>query len=91
MIPDVMEAVSDKQSWEVRQAAVQTLVHLSADPKLGPPLLVLPSFKKLAAVYAKELELGFEEMSRITLSDGKLVLDPRPDGDAELPGAGGSF
>jgi hypothetical protein len=54
-------------------------------------LLVLPAYEKLAALYQKELELGFEEMSRITMSDGKLVLDPRPDGGAELPGAGGSF
>jgi hypothetical protein len=54
-------------------------------------LLVLPAFEKLAASYAKELELGFEEMTRITLSDGKLVLDPRPGDDVELPGAGGSF
>lgn len=54
-------------------------------------LLVLPAFEKLAASYAEELALGFEEMTRITLSDGKLVLDPRPDGDVELPGPGGSF
>ena len=54
-------------------------------------LLVLPAYEKLATAYRKELELGFEEMSRITMSDGKLVLDPRPDGGAELPGAGGSF
>lgn len=54
-------------------------------------LLVLPAYEKLATAYQKELELGFEEMSRITMSDGKLVLDPRPDGGAELPGPGGSF
>jgi hypothetical protein len=54
-------------------------------------LLVLPAYEKLAAAYQKELELGFEEMSRIKMSDGKLVLDPRPDGGAELPGPGGSF
>jgi hypothetical protein len=54
-------------------------------------LLVLPGFEKLAANYSKELELGFEEMSRITLGDGKLVLDPRPDGDVELLGPDGSF
>ncbi len=54
-------------------------------------LLVLPAYEKLATAYQKELELGFEEMSRITMSDGKLVLDPRPDGGAELPGPSGSF
>lgn len=52
-------------------------------------LLVLPAYEKLAASYRKELELGFEEMSRITLADGKLVLDPRPEGDDILPVPGG--
>ena len=54
-------------------------------------LLVLPAYEKLSTAYRKELELGFEEMSRISLRDGKLVLDPRPDGGAELPEPGGSF
>lgn len=54
-------------------------------------LLVLPAYEKLATAYQKELELGFEEMSRITMSDGKLVLDPRPEGGVELPGPDGSF
>jgi hypothetical protein len=54
-------------------------------------LLVLPAYEKLANAYRRELELGFEEMSRITLGDGKLVLDPRPDGGAEVPGPTGSF
>lgn len=49
-------------------------------------LLVLPGFEKLAKVYETELHLGFEEMSRITLADGKLVLDPRADGGASMPG-----
>ena len=54
-------------------------------------LLVLPAYEQLAALYRKELELGFEEMSRITLADGKLILDPRPDGGAEIPGPAGTF
>jgi hypothetical protein len=54
-------------------------------------LLVLPSFGKLADLYQAELEQGFEEMSRISIADGKLVLDPRPDGGAGLPGGGGAF
>lgn len=54
-------------------------------------LLVLPAYEKLAAAYRQELSLGFEEMSRIKLGDGKLVLDPRPEGDAVLPGPTGSF
>ena len=54
-------------------------------------LLVLPAYEQLAALYRKELELGFEEMSRITLADGKLILDPRPGGGAEIPGPAGTF
>lgn len=49
-------------------------------------LLVLPSFEKFAGVYAKEIGEGIEEMSRIAIREGKLVLDPRPDGG----GGGGS-
>lgn len=49
-------------------------------------LLVQPAFAKLAAVYQQELHLGFEEMSRITFTKGKLVLDPRADG-----GGAGTF
>lgn len=54
-------------------------------------ILVLPSFEKLAPVYRLELEQAFEEMSRITISKGKLVLDPRADGGSALPPAGGTF
>ena len=54
-------------------------------------ILVLPSFEKLAPVYRSELEQAFEEMSRITISKGKLVLDPRADGGSALPQGGGTF
>jgi len=54
-------------------------------------LLVLPSFNQLAALYREELAQGFEEMARISIAEGKLVLDPRPDGGAGLPGGGGAF
>lgn len=55
-------------------------------------LLVLPSFEKLAALYREELRLGFEEMSRIRITEGKLLLDPRPEGEAsDLPGPEGAF
>jgi hypothetical protein len=54
-------------------------------------LLVLPSFEKLAKAYETELHQGFEEMSRITLSDGKLILDPRADGGSALPHPGETF
>ena len=53
--------------------------------------LVLPSFGKLAGVYKTELSSAFEEMARITIEDGKLVLDPRPDGGSALPGPSGTF
>jgi hypothetical protein len=47
----------------------------------------MPQFEKLAKIYEKELHLGFEEMSRIRLEKGKLVLDPRADGGSSmLPG-----
>jgi hypothetical protein len=57
----------------------------------GFSLLVLPSFEKLAGVYKTELSNAFEEMARITIEDGKLVLDPRPDGGSALPGPSGTF
>jgi hypothetical protein len=47
-------------------------------------LLVMPQFEKLAKIYENELHLGFEEMSRIKLEKGKLVLDPRADGGSGL-------
>jgi hypothetical protein len=53
--------------------------------------LVIPAFEKLAAVYKTELGSAFEEMARITIEDGKLVLDPRADGGSALPGPSGTF
>lgn len=41
--------------------------------------LVKTSFASLAALYPEEIRLGFEEMSRIRIEDGVLVLDPRFD------------
>ena len=57
-------------------------------------LLVMPAFEKLASVYrdtesskpTKELDF-IEEMSRFSIVDGKLVLDPRPN-TQELIGPG---
>lgn len=40
-------------------------------------LLVLPAYQNLAKLFPEELELGFREMSRITIEKGKLILDPR--------------
>jgi hypothetical protein len=42
-------------------------------------LLVRDSFAGLAAQYPEEIRLGFEEMSRIRIEKGALVLDPRFD------------
>jgi len=54
-------------------------------------LLVMPQFEKLAALYEKELHLGFEEMSRIRIEKGKLMLDPRADGGSSMLDGGESF
>jgi len=40
-------------------------------------LLVLPSFKNLAAIFPEEVVLGFEKMARIKIEKGQLTLDPR--------------
>ena len=39
--------------------------------------LVRASYENLAACYREELHLGFEEMSRIRMEEGALILDPR--------------
>lgn len=54
-------------------------------------LLVLSSYEKLAKVYEHELHMAFEEMSRIRIEEGKLVLDPRAGGGSALPVPGGTF
>ncbi|HEX7262319.1 MAG TPA: hypothetical protein VF258_10930 [Luteolibacter sp.] len=49
-------------------------------------ILVEPAYEKLAAKYAEELELGFKDMSRISIEKGKLILDPRePLGQEGMP------
>ncbi|WP_035603514.1 hypothetical protein [Haloferula sp. BvORR071] len=53
-------------------------------------VLALPAFEKLADAYKPELDIAFTQMARISIEDGKLVLDPRPNGSA-LPGAGEKF
>lgn len=42
-------------------------------------LLVRPAFIALADQYPEEIRLGFEEMSRIRIEKGALLLDPRFD------------
>ncbi len=39
--------------------------------------LVVPAYARLAELYQAEIHLGFEEMSRVTIAKGRLVLDPR--------------
>lgn len=49
-------------------------------------LLVMPAYKKLAELFPEEIELALREMSRITLEDGQIVLDPRePLGQQGMP------
>ncbi len=44
-------------------------------------VLVLDSFRKIAKAYEIELNLAFEQMTRIRIEENKLILDPR------LPGS----
>ena len=40
-VDDVIKLAADPDTWETRQAALQTLTVLAADPKAGPPVKVL--------------------------------------------------
>lgn len=44
-------------------------------------LLVLPSFKKLPALFHEEIDLAFKEMARIKIEKNRLILDPREPSD----------
>jgi hypothetical protein len=46
--------------------------------------LVQSAYSQLAGLYPEEIRLGFEEMSRIRIEEGALVLDPRHDAGAGL-------
>ncbi len=49
-------------------------------------ILVMPAYEKLAALFSEEIRLGFQQMSRIHLEKGGIVLDPRePLGDQGMP------
>lgn len=39
--------------------------------------LLMPSFSKIAAIYAEETELAFTRMQRVRIEEDRLVLDPR--------------
>ena len=43
----------------------------------GFMLLVLPAYQKLIPLFHDEIHLGFEEMARIQITKGRLILDPR--------------
>ncbi len=45
-------------------------------------LLVMPAYEKLAAVFAEEIHLAFEEMVRIKIEKNRLVLNPREPSDS---------
>jgi hypothetical protein len=51
-------------------------------------LLVVPAYRNLTKNFPEEINLGFEEMSRIRIEKGRLVLDPRAgaSGESILPG-----
>ena len=40
-------------------------------------LLVLPAYERLAALFSDEIHLGFEEMARVKIEKGRLVMDPQ--------------
>ncbi len=40
-------------------------------------LLVMPAYEDLAELFAEEIRLGFQEMARIQIEDGRLLLNPR--------------
>ena len=53
-------------------------------------ILVMPSYEKMAALFKEEKALAFEEMARIHIEKGKLVLNPREPADA-IPGIPQSY
>lgn len=40
-------------------------------------ILVMPDFRKIAALFEKEIDLGFQQMARIKIKDKKIELDPK--------------
>jgi hypothetical protein len=48
-------------------------------------VLVMPSFQKLAKLFPEEIRMGIEEMSQITIEDGRLILDPKAEMNSALP------
>jgi len=40
-------------------------------------IMVMPEYQKLATLFEKEIDLGFQRMARIKIKDGKIELDPK--------------
>ena len=40
-------------------------------------IMVMPEFQKIASLFEREIDLGFQRMARIKISDRKLELDPQ--------------
>ena len=74
--------VSDRASVDAAVAAVGGRFGRLPVPQ-GFLLLVMPSFGKLAAVLAPEGDL-VQEMARIRIEDGRLILDPRDPSESSM-------
>jgi len=40
-------------------------------------IMVMPEYRKLATLFEKEIDLGFQRMAQIKIKDGKIELDPK--------------
>ncbi|MBG7608609.1 MAG: hypothetical protein N2F24_17000 [Deltaproteobacteria bacterium] len=41
-------------------------------------IMVMPEFQKIASLFEREIDLGFQQMARIKIKDKKIELDPQP-------------
>jgi len=46
-------------------------------------ILIMPAYEKLAALFPEEKTLGIEEMARIKIEKGKMILNPRAPAEAD--------
>ncbi|MEO5715127.1 MAG: hypothetical protein ABIT37_16735 [Luteolibacter sp.] len=46
-------------------------------------ILVKPAYEKLAALFPEEKKLGIEEMARIKIEKGRMILNPRAPAEAD--------
>ncbi len=40
-------------------------------------IMVMPEFQKIASLFEREIDLGFQQMVRIKIKDKKIELDPK--------------